>query len=113
MARSRFGNHNAMIHRKLAEILLRETKDPRFRRLTISRVEAASDMSFAKVYFSIFPSELVEELGVSLNRAAGFFSRTLGRSLDTRNTPKLIFVHDKGFDHSTRIDQLLKGVNQD
>ena len=111
MRHSKRTNHNAVIHRKLSEILVRESKDPRFHKLTISRVEASSDLSFAKVFFSIFPAEAIEELEASLNHAAGFFSWTLGKSLKTRNTPRLVFIYDEGFEHSVRVNELLSQVD--
>lgn len=99
--------HNGMIQRKLSEIILRESKDPRFKRVTVSRVDAATDMSSAKIYYSIFPPEQIEKLTQSLNNAAGFFSQRLGKALTTRNTPKLIFIYDAGFDYSVEMDQIL------
>jgi ribosome-binding factor A len=104
--------NNVLLQRKMAEILLRESKDPRFRLVTISRVEAARDNSFATVYVSFFPSEQVEEVVTSLNHAAGFFSRCLGKVLQTRLTPKLRFFYDAGFDYSMEIDQALQKVKK-
>jgi ribosome-binding factor A len=104
--------NNVLLQRKLAEILLRESKDPRFRLVTISRVEAARDNSFATVYVSFFPSEQVEEVVTSLNHAAGFFSRCLSKVLQTRLTPKLRFLYDAGFDYSMEIDQALQKVKK-
>ena len=99
-----------MVHRRLSEILLFESKDPRFSKVTISRVEAAPNMSSARVHFSIFPSTGQQELVDSLNKAAGFFSIQLGKVLKTRNTPQLTFVYDAGFDHSDEIEILLRSV---
>ncbi|MBF0280638.1 MAG: 30S ribosome-binding factor RbfA [SAR324 cluster bacterium] len=113
MRKSKGGIHNALIHRKLSEILLRESKDPRFERVTISRVEAVKGLSLAQIYFSIYPPENIEELTESLNHAAGFFSNCLGHALKTRNTPRLIFIYDKGFDYSSQIDTLIKNVSED
>ena len=101
---------STLVHRRLSEILLFETKDPRFSKVTISRVEAAPNMSSARVHFSIFPSTGQQELVDSLNKAAGFFSIQLGKVLKTRNTPQLNFVYDAGFDHSDEIEILLRNV---
>ena len=99
--RTRKESHKTLIQRKLSEIILRESKDPRFERVTISHVDVAKDLSFAKVYVSVFPTEENEALIESLNHAAGFFSFRLGKNLKTRNTPKLMFVYDSGFDYSS------------
>ena len=103
-------NLSSLIHRRLSEVLLFESSDPRFSNVTISRVEASGNMAFAKVFVSVFPPEGHDNLIKSLNQASGFFSRQLGQVLNTRNTPQLIFKYDSGFDHSDEIETLLKGV---
>ena len=101
---------STLVQRRLSEILLFESKDPRFKRVTISRVEAAPNMSSAKVHVTIFPSTGQQKLVDSLNNAAGYFSIQLGKVLKTRNTPQLTFVYDAGFDHSDEIEMLLRSV---
>ena len=101
---------STLVHRRLSEILLFESKDPRFSKVTITRVEAATNMSSARVHFSIFPSTGQQELVDSLNKAAGYFSIQLGKVLKTRNTPQLTFLYDPGFDHSDEIEILLRSV---
>ena len=103
-------NRSSLIQRRLSEVLLFESNDPRFSNVTISRVEASGNMAFAKVFVSVFPPEGHENLVKSLNQASGFFSRQLGQVLNTRNTPQLIFKYDSGFDHSDEIETLLKEV---
>ena len=103
-------NLSSLVHRRLSEVLLFESNDPRFSNVTISRVEASSNLTLAKVFVSIFPPEGHNELIISLNNASGFLSRKLGQVLKTRNTPQLIFKYDSGFDHSDEIETLLKGV---
>ncbi|MEC7886326.1 MAG: 30S ribosome-binding factor RbfA [SAR324 cluster bacterium] len=101
---------STLVQRRLSEILLFESKDPRFKRVTICRVEAAPNMSSAKVHVTIFPSTGQQKLVDSLNNAAGYFSIQLGKVLKTRNTPQLTFVYDVGFDHSDEIEMLLRSV---
>ena len=103
MNKSRKTNLSSLVHRRLSEVLLFESNDPRFSNVTISRVETSANLSFAKVFVSIFPPEGHDELIKSLNHASGFFSQQLGQVLNTRNTPHLIFKYDSGFDHSDEI----------
>jgi len=110
MKKTKKNNLNNLIHRRLSEILVLESKDPRFTKVTISRVEADTSLSFAKVLVSIFPSDEKVELITMLNHASGFFSRQLGKLLNTRKTPQLKFVYDTGYDHSDEIEKLLKRV---
>ncbi len=110
MNKSGKSNPSSLIQRRLSEVLLFESSDPRFNNVTISRVEASGNMAFAKVFVSVFPPDGHENLIKSLNQASGFFSRQLGQVLSTRNTPQLIFKYDSGFDHSDEIETLLKEV---
>ena len=110
MKKSGKTNLSSLVHRRLSEVLLFECNDPRFNNVTISRVEASGNLTFAKVFVSIFPPEKHEDLIKSLNHASGFFSRQLGQVLSTRNTPQLLFKYDSGFDHSDEIETLLKEV---
>jgi len=112
MQKNRKANYDHLIQHKLADILFRESKDPRFKRVTISHVEVKKGVTFAKVYVSVFPTTEVESLIESLNRAAGFFSSRLGMALKTRNTPKLLFVYDKGFDYSVEIEALIQKAKE-
>ena len=113
MNKSEKTDPSSLVHRRLSEVLLFECNDPRFNNVTISRVEASGNLTFAKVFVSIFPPEKHEDLIKSLNHASGFFSRQLGQVLKTRNTPQLFFKYDSGFDHSDEIENLLKGVIQE
>ena len=110
MKKSGKTNLSSLVHRRLSEVLLFESNDPRFSNVTISRVEASGNLSIAKIFVSIFPPEGHDDLIKSLNHASGFFSRQLGQVLNTRNTPQLIFKYDSGFDHSDEIEKLLKGI---
>lgn len=110
MRKQKSSVHSNLVHRKLSEIILRESKDPRFERVTISNVKVGKGMASAQVFFSVYPPEHVEDLTESLNRAAGFFSKCLGHALNTRNTPRLVFIYDKGFDYTSKIENLLKEV---
>ena len=103
-------NLSSLVQRRLSEVMLFESNDPRFSNVTISRVEASSNLTLARVFVSIFPPQEQNELIKSLNNASGFLGRKLGQVLKTRNTPQLIFKYDSGFDHSDEIETLLKGV---
>ncbi|MCZ6471918.1 MAG: 30S ribosome-binding factor RbfA [SAR324 cluster bacterium] len=112
MAGRKLEHLNERIRQKLGTILIREARDPRFKFVTITGVGLAKDMSFATVQYSCLDRELeIEALTDSLNRAAGFFSHILARTLETRKTPRLKFVYDPGFDHAQEIDALLAQVN--
>ena len=106
----RIGNTHleTLVHRNLAEILHTQSGDPRFSKVTISRVETSPNLSFARVFVSVFPSEEKQKIIKTLNHAAGFFSRQLGHTLKTHNTPRLQFIYDSGFDQSDEIEKIIR-----
>ena len=109
MAKINKSRKKELIKIKLAEIIQRDSSDPNFQGVTICKVIASPDMSTAKVYVSNFyPHIDHEKLIKDLNHAAGFFQSKLSRTLTSRNTPKLHFEYDQGFDHAQKIDAILK-----
>ena len=100
---------NERIRQKLGQLLIKEASDPRFQSVTITGVVLAKDQSTARVQFSAYqPAVSPAELTELLNKAAGFFSRALGRTLNARRTPRLHFYYDPGFDYALEMDLLLK-----
>ena len=114
MAGRKLEHFNELIRQKLGTILIREARDPRFQFVTVTGVVLSKDFSFARVQFSCMDQTLdVAALTESLNRAAGFFSQALARTLTTRKTPRLQFYYDSGFDHAGEIDAILAELERE
>ncbi len=103
-----------LIKVKLSSILLKSSSNPKFEGVTIIDIKLSPDSASAVVYYSVFDSR-TDTSGITeaLNKASGFFQARLAKTLKSRNTPKLRFVFDGGFDHSASIDKLLMEVNKD
>jgi Ribosome-binding factor A len=110
-----------------------QVKDPRVGPfVSVTRVEAARDLSYAKVYVSVFPGTEEEkpssgdqaekasgaeggpsrlDLAVDgLQRASGFIQAQLGKRLKTRLTPHLTFVADVGIEKGFELSERMKGL---
>jgi ribosome-binding factor A len=97
------------IRAAIAEILLRELKDPRVGMVTITGVRLSPDLRHARVFFSVFGDEARRESALEgLRRAAGFIRRELARRVETRVSPQLVFEYDAGIEDSERMSRLLK-----
>jgi ribosome-binding factor A len=109
----------------IAQLILGgQVKDPRVGPfVSVTRVEAARDLSHAKIFVSVFPSAEVEgdeakisdeeriDLAVEgLQCAAGFIQSQLGKQLKTRLTPHLSFVADKGIKEGFELGERMKGL---
>jgi ribosome-binding factor A len=89
--------------------ILTELRDPRVRDVTVTFVEVAPDMRSAKVHVSIMGSDSQQTLALrGLQNSAGFLQHKLSDRIDTRYTPRLLFVLDQGVKKSIAVSQLLK-----
>jgi len=91
--------------------ILTEMRDPRVKDVTVVGVEVAPDMKSAKVAVSIMGDEKKQQLSLSgLQNAAGFLQKKIADEIDTRYTPRLTFVIDKGVKNSLEIQRILNEV---
>jgi ribosome-binding factor A len=91
-----------------SETILFELNDPRVKDVTVTRAEVSADLQHAKVYVSIMGSERDQQLCMhGLKHAAGFLQRKVGDRLQTRYTPAVQFVLDKGIKNSIEITRLI------
>lgn len=78
--------------------------------VSVSEVVMSPDLSIAKTYVSIFPSDKAEsvmELLDENNKALrGELGHIMGRQL--RIVPELLFFRDASLDYAEHIDELLK-----
>lgn len=102
-----------LIQRELAQLIQKELRDERLGMVTVSEVEVTKDLSYAKVYVTIYPVEKIAESIETLKRAAGFLRSLLANRLNLRTVPKLVFHYDDTLDKSDRINQVLNKVLKD
>jgi len=96
------------VHRELAELIQRELKDPRIGMVTIGEVEVSSDLTHAKVFYTVLGDETERtDTQKALLRASGFLRHSLGKSLHTRVTPELHFIYDDTPQRGDYLDDLI------
>ena len=111
MASNRIGRINEEIQRELAS-LIPNVKDPRVTgMISVTAVETTPDLRFAKVYVSMLDKSSARDVVKGLKSAAGYLRRELGRSLNLRYTPELMFEEDNSIDHGAHILELLRDPN--
>jgi ribosome-binding factor A len=98
----------SQIQRSLAQVLRRGVKDPRVGNLTITAVEVANDLSFARVHVLPFAaSQSADDLLEGLRSAAGFLRCELARELKLRHIPRLHFQLDQVIEGAHRLTSLI------
>jgi len=111
MAKVNTSRKNELIKIKLSTILQKSSNNPKFEGVTIVDVKLSPDSAAAAVRYSVFsPGAETEGITKALNDAAGFFQSRLAKTLKSRNTPRLRFFFDSGFDHADRISSLLEQI---
>jgi len=100
-----------LIRADVSEIINKEVKDPRLHAVTITAVKVSDDLRNAKIYFvEMGKDECSPEIKAGLAQAAGFIRRELGKRLQLRSVPELLFVHDQSFGYGNRIEKLLAEI---
>lgn len=99
----------ARIRERVAYCLEFELNDPRVTFATVTRVELTSDLSAAKVYYSVMGTPADQRTCQrALESATGFVRRQLGRVLKTRTIPKLSWFYDDSIRHAAEMDMKIR-----
>lgn len=105
----------ALLQKDLVDILQGEIRKNGVSNLviSISKVLVTTDLSLAKVYLSIFPSEKGGELLAAIKSNAPLIKHDLSQrvKLQLRKVPNLIFYIDDSIDRMEKIDRELTGEN--
>ena len=78
--------------------------------VSVSGVEISPDLSVAKIYISIFPSDKTDAVMEIIKENQGALRGELGSKVrhQLRIVPELIFHVDKSLDYVAHIEELLK-----
>jgi len=91
--------------------ILTDIKDPRIQDVTVTYVEVSPDMRQARVHVSVMGDDKKAQLSLrGLQNSAGFLQSNVAKRIDTRYTPRLVFVLDLGVKKSIEISQILQSV---
>ena len=98
-----------IVREEVSEILSRKVKDPRVEMVTITHVSMTDDLRTAKVYFSFMGKDIEKNRVLQgLNSASRFIRRELGKRLEIRYTPDIVFEYDSSLEYGSRIDRILR-----
>lgn len=100
-----------LIQKELADIFIRKGNEFAHGKLvSITRVRVSPDLSFAKVYVSIFPASNQEDILNSIKDHSTKIRFDLGQKVRSqlRIVPDIAFHIDDSLDYIDKIDKLLK-----
>ena len=102
-----------LLQKELSEIFRQQTAKTHGVIVSVSAVRVSPDLSIARAYLSVFPSDKAAEMLESINRSAKTIRYELAQKVryQLRKTPELAFHLDDSLDYSLdyleNIDNLL------
>ena len=112
MAELRANRVAEQMKKELSDILSRKIKDPRVGFVTVTDVEVTGDLQQAKVFISVLGDERKkQDTLLGLAKARGFIRSEIGNRIRLRKTPELTFEFDEAYEYGSRIDSILKDLN--
>ena len=108
MAYNRIDLISEEVRRELDKLLREDMRDPRLAgTFSITRAEVTRDLRYCKVHVSVLEQDKRAGVMEALKSAAGFLRRELGRRVDLRYTPELIFELDTNIEYASYMTKLI------
>ena len=109
METTRQNKISRLLQKELSEIFLAQTRKTHGKIVSVSIVRISPDLSIAKVYLSVFPSEKAQATIESVNASAREIRYELAQKVrfQLRKIPELRFYLDDSLDYIEKIDNLL------
>lgn len=107
---TRLSKIERLLQKELGDIFQKQTQAMRGVLISVSVVRVSPDLSVAKAYLSIFPSERSKELMEAIRANTKAIRYDLGQRVRTqlRKIPELAFFIDDSLDYIENIDHLLQ-----
>ena len=99
------------IRMEVAEIFARKIKDPRVQFVTVTDVKMTADLKIARVYVTTLDQEHFEQqTAPGLKSAVGFIRTEVGRRLNLRYTPEIVFYRDTSAEYAQHMEKILDSL---
>ncbi len=106
----------SLIRKEMSMILVNGIRDQRVHStmITITNVEVSGDLQHCKIFVSIFGNEdQTSEVFSGLEASQNFLKGELGRRLQMRRAPEIIFKLDQGINKGGSVLDLLGKLRQE
>ena len=103
-----------LIKREVSQMILFDIKDERVGAgmVSVTAVDVAGDLQHTKIFVSIYGSdEARAETMEGLKSVTGYVRSQLGKRVQLRRTPTVLFVEDTSFDRATSVLSLINRLS--
>ena len=106
----------ALIRKETSELLINGIRDERVHQgmVSITEVEVSGDLQHCKIFVSIFGEQNARSAVLEgLQAASGYLRGELGRRLQMRRAPEVVFQLDRGIEKGTSVLGLLNRLEDE
>lgn len=103
-----------LMRKEISDLIQRGINDPGIGFVTITDVEVTDDLSYARVFVSVYGENIEKSKTLrSLRRASGFIRSQLSGRIRLRHFPELDFLWDNSFEQGEKINRLLEKIENE
>jgi len=106
----------ALIRKEVSELMINGIRDERVHQgmVSITEVEVSGDLQHCKIFVSIFGDQFSQpQVMEGLQAASGYLRGELGRRLQMRRAPEVVFQLDRGIEKGTSVLGLLNKLKDE
>ena len=97
---------------EISYILANDVKNKDIDYVTITEARVTSDLSYAKIYFTVLDDNKRKSTLKALKEASGFIRHELRERVDIRKIPLLDFVYDDSIENAQKIEDKIKDLHE-
>lgn len=97
---------------QISYIVSNKVKNKDINFVTITDVKVSSDLSFAKVYFTVLDDSKKDSTLKALKEASGFIRHELRDRIEIRQIPELTFVYDESINEAKKIEDIIEKIHE-
>lgn len=104
---------NSSLVEQISYIIAHDVKNPDINFVTITGAKVTSDLSMAKIYFTVLDQSKIKETLSALKDASGYIRHELRERIDIRQIPELEFVYDESIEYGNKIEKIIDKLHED
>ena len=104
---------NSSLVEQISYIIAHDVKNPDINFVTITGAKVTSDLSLAKIYFTVLDQGKIKETLSALKDASGYIRHELRERIDIRQIPELEFVYDESIEYGNKIEKIIDKLHED
>ena len=114
MVNYRNGRINEEIKKEVSNTIQNKIKDPRLSAMvSVTNVDTTRDLSYTKIYVSIFGSELAKkETLQALKSSTGLIRKEIGLHVKLRHVPQVIIELDETIEKAIHLESIFSKIKE-